>query len=102
MEHEDLGRYLWEAGISSTGVEPQLIFTHNDTNMERIFGSANPRPFVKDAFHERVVGGHFDAVNPANEHKSKPATKIERFISLLTSLFKSIGTTGLTRVCTLR
>ena len=67
LEHEDLGRYLWEAGISSTGVEPQLIFTHNDTNMERLFGSANSRPFVKDAFHERVVGGHVDAVNPANE-----------------------------------
>jgi hypothetical protein len=67
LEHEDLGRYLWEAGIASNGVEPEILFTDNETNMERLFGSRNPRPYVKDGFHERVVGGKIHAVNPANE-----------------------------------
>ena len=67
IAHEEMGRYLWEAGVSSSGVEPALMFTENETNMERLFGSANPTPFVKDAFHERVVSGRLTATNPANE-----------------------------------
>ncbi len=67
IAHEEMGRYLWEAGVSSSGVEPALMFTENETNMQRLFGSANPTPFVKDAFHERVVGGRLTATNPANE-----------------------------------
>ncbi|MBK5257770.1 MAG: glucosidase [Vicinamibacteria bacterium] len=67
VTHQELGRYLWEAGPSSTGVEPQMLFTENETNIERVFGSPNPQPFVKDAFHEFVVGGRLDAVNSAGE-----------------------------------
>jgi hypothetical protein len=67
LAHEDLGRYLWEAGVSSSGVEPQLLFTENETNMERLFGSRSPSPFVKDAFHRYLVEGRTDAVNPANQ-----------------------------------
>ncbi len=65
--HDDLGLYLWEAGVASNGAEPQILFTENETNMERVFGSANSAPFLKDGFHERVIGGRVDAVNPANE-----------------------------------
>jgi hypothetical protein len=64
VDHHGLGRYLWEAGVSSTGVEPQMLFTENETNMERIFGAPSPQPFVKDAFHQRVIGGYLGAVNP--------------------------------------
>ncbi len=46
---------------------PELLFTGNDTNPERIPGPAGPSPYVKDAFHARVVGGRVDAVNPALE-----------------------------------
>jgi len=67
IDHEEMGRYLLEAGVSSTGVEPQILFTENETNMERLFGVPNQAPFVKDAFHERVAGGRLTAVNPANE-----------------------------------
>jgi hypothetical protein len=42
-----------------------LLFTENETNAERIFGSPNPTPYVKDAFHEYVVRGNSAAVNPA-------------------------------------
>ena len=41
-----------------------LLFTENETNATRLFGAANPTPYVKDAFHEHVVGGNPNAVNP--------------------------------------
>jgi hypothetical protein len=44
--------------------EPALLFTENDTNARRLFGAANPSPYVKDAFHEAVVHGRRDAVDP--------------------------------------
>jgi hypothetical protein len=61
-EHETLGRYHLTCDGS-----PELLFTENDTNAERLFGTANPTPFVKDAFHAYVVDGRTDAVNPAHE-----------------------------------
>src|SRR6185437_15871577 len=61
-EHETLGRYH----LTCDG-EPELLFTENETNVERLFGSANASPFVKDAFHEYVVHGRAEAVNPARE-----------------------------------
>ncbi|MCJ8163225.1 glucosidase [Pontibacter sp. E15-1] len=34
----------------------QCLFTENDTNKERLFDYPNATPFVKDAFHDVVVG----------------------------------------------
>jgi hypothetical protein len=45
--------------------EPQLLFTENETNNRRLFGSENHSPFVKDAFHEYLVHQRQDTVNPA-------------------------------------
>jgi hypothetical protein len=45
--------------------QPQLLFTENETNNERIFGSPNTTAYVKDAFHSYVVQGQKEAVNPA-------------------------------------
>ena len=42
---------------------PDLLFTDNETNTERLFGSPGPQ-YSKDAFHRRVVDGDTDAVNP--------------------------------------
>ena len=44
---------------------PELLFTENETNNRRLFGTENDGPYVKDAFHERVVHGVTEAVNPA-------------------------------------
>jgi hypothetical protein len=44
---------------------PSLLFTDNETNRERLFGSLNPNPYVKDAFHRLLVEGERTAVNPA-------------------------------------
>jgi hypothetical protein len=46
---------------------PELLFTENETNSERLFGAANPSRFVKDAFHQLVVHGQQEAVNPERQ-----------------------------------
>lgn len=45
--------------------EPQLLFTENETNFQRLFNFPNESPYVKDAFDEYVVRGNKAAVNPA-------------------------------------
>ncbi len=44
---------------------PELLFTENETNMERLFQQKSRTPYVKDAFHRYVIGGEREAVNPA-------------------------------------
>ena len=44
---------------------PKLLFTDNHTNNERLFQAPNESPYVKDAFHDYVIQGRSDAVNPA-------------------------------------
>ena len=59
--HHRLGTYRLHFDRST-----QLLFTENETNAARLFpGAVNPSPFVKDAFHARVVEGRADAVSPA-------------------------------------
>jgi hypothetical protein len=63
-EHQSLGRYFLEAEALGGAPAPELLFTDNETNAARLFGAANPQPYVKDAFHRFVVGGETEAVNP--------------------------------------
>jgi hypothetical protein len=42
----------------------ELLFTENETNTERLWGLPNATPYVKDAFHRRVIE-NADVVNPA-------------------------------------
>ncbi|HZT58446.1 MAG TPA: hypothetical protein VFA21_07405, partial [Pyrinomonadaceae bacterium] len=51
-------RYLYCEGA------PELLFTENDTNTQRLYGSPN-KGFVKDGINDHVVSGARDAVNPA-------------------------------------
>jgi Glycosyl hydrolase family 63 C-terminal domain len=44
--------------------QPELLFTENETNFERLFGVGNSSPYVKDAFHQYIVHGNVAAVNP--------------------------------------
>ncbi len=58
-EHETLGkRWLHARGA------PELLFTENETNLKRFPTRAIERPYVKDAFHEYLVRGRREAVNP--------------------------------------
>jgi hypothetical protein len=45
--------------------KPALLFTENETNSRRLFGSPNSSPHVKDGINDYIVGGRQDAVNPA-------------------------------------
>jgi hypothetical protein len=45
--------------------EPELLFTENETNMQKIYGVENQSPFVKDGINDYVVHGKREAVNPA-------------------------------------
>jgi len=45
--------------------DPELLFTENETNNQRLYGSANRTPYVKDGINEYVVNGRSDAVNHA-------------------------------------
>ena len=44
-----------------------LLFTENESNNERLFGTKNASPYVKDAFDTFLVQSKQDAVNPAME-----------------------------------
>ena len=58
--HADVGeRYLYCEG------DAELLFTENETNNERIFGTPNQSPYVKDGINNYVVEGKKNAVNPA-------------------------------------
>ena len=46
---------------------PQLLFTENESNNARLWGQPNASPYVKDAFHNYVIAGNRDAVNPAQQ-----------------------------------
>ncbi len=41
-----------------------MLFTENDSNAEVLWGQRNRTPYVKDAFHRRVVHGEEGSVNP--------------------------------------
>lgn len=58
-QHAEIGGYLLHCDGN-----PGLLFTENETDNERIFGTPNATPYVKDAFHQYLVSGRRDAVNP--------------------------------------
>ncbi len=72
-DHHSLGsRYVLfspSPGVGTSGddVEPELLFTENDTNYELLYKGKNEQPYVKDAFHRHIVDGEKAAINPAQK-----------------------------------
>ena len=59
LEEQKLGRYtMWFEN------DPRLLFTENESNLQRLYSQATGGRYVKDAFHELIVKGREDAVNP--------------------------------------
>lgn len=58
---DDRRRWLYCEGA------PELLFTENDTNVQRLFGAENSSRYVKDGINDYVVQGASDAVNPAQQ-----------------------------------
>ena len=65
-ENSRIGRYtLAYEGVSENADSiPALLFTDNETNVQRLFDVPNPTPFVKDGINDAVVHGASDTVNP--------------------------------------
>ena len=62
LSHHGLGeRFLYAEGTQA------LLFTENETNNQRLFGSQNPSPYVKDGIGNYIVHGQKDAINPENK-----------------------------------
>jgi len=63
LEHETLGRLRLQVDLSGVGDTAPWIFTENETNNKKLFGSANQSPQVKDAFHRYLIEREVDAVS---------------------------------------
>ena len=60
-DHPDLGRrWLYCDGT------PELLFTGNETNTQRLFNTPSATPYVKDGINDYIVNGAKQAVNPDN------------------------------------
>ncbi len=70
-DHPRLGSFLF----AFEGA-PELLFTENATNTERLWGWAGKNRFYKDAFHDYIVNGRTEAVNPL--HKGTKACAVYR------------------------
>jgi hypothetical protein len=65
-----LGERWWY--VRATNNQPvELLFTENDTNLERLYHLPNVTPYVKDGINDAVVHGLADRVN--GQHGSKLA-----------------------------
>ena len=58
LNHNSVGHWLYCDGT------PELLFTENDTNTERLFNFTNGSPYVKDGINDYIVHGKQQAVNP--------------------------------------
>lgn len=67
ISHETLGNFLFYF----EDLPESVLFTDNDTNLEKLYGVENPTPYVKDAFHAFVIDGKKAAINP--EHRGTKA-----------------------------
>ncbi|HJT19870.1 MAG TPA: glucosidase [Nitrospira sp.] len=66
--HPELG----ERFLACEGEVP-LLFTENETNVQRLYNKPNPTPYVKDGFNSFLVEGQQGAVNPyRNGTKAAP------------------------------
>jgi hypothetical protein len=59
---------------------PEMLFTENDTNLQRLFGVANESPFVKDSINDFLIHGKKDAVNPQHSG-TKAAAHYDKMIA---------------------
>jgi hypothetical protein len=62
--HASLGEFQLFVDHAGLPSPPPLIFTENETNSQRLYGFNDGVCYAKDAFHEYVVHGKAEAVNP--------------------------------------
>ena len=66
LNHNEVGtRWLYCDGA------PELLFTENDTNTERLFNFSNGSHYFKDGINEYVVHGNHQAINPRRQARRR-------------------------------
>ena len=63
-DHSSLGRFFLAADSHENF--KRFLFTDNETNRQKLFDMPNETPYVKDGFHNYLINGQHDAVNPSN------------------------------------
>jgi hypothetical protein len=65
-ENSRIGRYMLacEGAREHADGKPALLFTDNETNVQRLFDVPNPTRFVKDGINDAIVHGATGTVNP--------------------------------------
>ena len=58
-EHPTLGHYYLYGRQKA-----ERLYTENESNAEKLWGSTNASPYVKDAFHRYLINDEKTAVNP--------------------------------------
>src|SRR5256885_3621114 len=61
----ELDHYYYGQRLLFCEGAPELLFTENETNNQRLFNAKNSAPFVKDGINDYIVHGAKDAINPA-------------------------------------
>jgi hypothetical protein len=65
VQDEELGLFEFYPGpADGDKAMPELLFCENETNLKTVFNRESPPGFFKDAFHECIIGGKTEAVNP--------------------------------------
>jgi hypothetical protein len=70
LSHETLGDFEMHAEESAA-----WLFTENETNLQKLYGSPNASGVAKDGFHDAVIHGIADAVR--DDHGTKAAPHYE-------------------------
>ncbi len=84
LEDSELGqRWFYCEG------SPELLFTENETNTQRLFNAPRASPFVKDGINEYIVHGTNQAVNPAEVGTRPQRTTPSRSSRVKLQLFAS-------------
>ena len=60
LDSHHLGERWWYADTD----RESLLITENETNFDRLFGTPNSSPFVKDGINNAVVNGNLAGINP--------------------------------------
>lgn len=68
--HSTLGQFHLIAQPLSRQDSVKFLFTENETNVDRLFGTANASPYVKDAFHSYLIQNQQNAVNRSSGTKA--------------------------------
>ncbi|KAJ7587004.1 glycoside hydrolase family 63 protein [Mycena floridula] len=61
--------------ISEDEIDPELLFTENNTNFSRLYGGQNESIYVKDAFHDHIIPFHRPAQTEEEETPLRPCIR---------------------------